>query len=474
MSQAVPEGHFSAPSAIEADLARAPESIQALVHALTEKVLSQGLEIARLREGQGINSSNSSKPPSSDGPEVPKPTRPPSDRKQGGQPGHPKNEHPLVEHPDKVVDLHPEKCECGATLCGEDSGLELHQVHGTGTVVVTVEYRRHSRVCPKCGKTTKAPLPEGVPSGNYDLSVIATNAQKAGEFQMSRRDVVEEMGQNGLAISGATVCKHNEITAAALEKPYNELAENVFSVPVLHADETSWREKWRRGWMWLTATGDFSLYLIADSRSSSVARKLLEGFTGILCTDRYSGYAWVDAAHRQLCWAHILRNTKRLLGWGEESARIGEALLRQIGRLFRWDRWVREGLRDHAWLHKNIHAIKRAVRRILEDGMRCPHAKTARFCETLLKSFPSLWIFADDSRVDPTNNLAERQLRRGVMLRKTSLGTQSDEGSRFTERILTVVETLKQQGRNVHEFIVACLRAYFYGEPYPSLLPVAA
>ena len=111
------------------------------------------------------------------------------------------------------------------------------------------------------------------------------------------------------------------------------------------------------------------------------------------------------------------------------------------------------------------------VGELLRKGTTCSHPGTAGTCRDILKREEALWTFVDVPGVEPTNNLAERQIRPGVLWRKGSFGTQSAAGSRFVERIMTVVSTLKQQGRNVLDYLAEACEAANQGRPAPSLLP---
>lgn len=102
---------------------------------------------------------------------------------------------------------------------------------------------------------------------------------------------------------------------------------------------------------------------------------------------------------------------------------------------------------------------------------KTPWAKTVRTCRQLLQVEPALWLFAAVQGVEPTNNAAERAIRPAVLWRRTSFGAQSQAGSIFVARMLTVVTTLRSQNRNVLEYLTQACRATRTGSPAPSLLP---
>jgi transposase len=219
----------------------------------------------------------------------------------------------------------------------------------------------------------------------------------------------------------------------------------------------------------VAATTTFTLFAIRLSRSAQVVRKLLgEAFGGAIMTDRYSGYN--DYQRRQVCWAHLLRDFQALIDAGGAGKRIGTRLL-EIGRQMfgHWQR-ARDGTITRRTMRRHIQRLKYPVWEILEDGQRCRHAPTAAVCRDLFHRFDQLWLFLEHPDVEPTNNAAERALRHAVIWRKLSFGTQSDGGSRFVERLLSVIETCRQQDRAVLPFVTQSVERHFAHRRAPSLL----
>jgi transposase len=153
------------------------------------------------------------------------------------------------------------------------------------------------------------------------------------------------------------------------------------------------------------------------------------------------------------------------------SQEIGEALRDQAGKMFHWWHRVCDGTLAHASFASSMRPVRREVERLLEEGQTCGVPKTAGVCRELLKRRQDLWTFVRHDGVEPTNNAAERTIRPGVLWRKGSFGTRSPEGSRFVEAMMTVVAALKQQHRNVLDYLMAACEATWRGDPAPSLLP---
>jgi transposase len=168
---------------------------------------------------------------------------------------------------------------------------------------------------------------------------------------------------------------------------------------------------------------------------------------------------------------HVLRDFEAMRGRGGASEAIGDALLAQAHQRFTWWHRVREGTLARSTFRSSMTPRRREVERLLEAGSQCGVVKTEGTCREILKRREALWTFVQVAGVEPTNNTAERAIRPGVQWRKGSFGTQSKDGSRFVESLMTVVATLRQQQRNILEYLTAAHEAALRGEAAPSLLP---
>jgi transposase len=139
--------------------------------------------------------------------------------------------------------------------------------------------------------------------------------------------------------------------------------------------------------------------------------------------------------------------------------------------MFAWWQRVRDGTLTRADFQSAMQAIRKEVGALLRIGTFVKQVMTRRTCQNILKVEQALWTFVDCEGVEPTNNAAERALRRGVIWRRRSFGTQSENGSRFVERILTVVISLRQQKRDVLDYLTEACQARTRGCGSPSLLP---
>src|SRR2546426_1749089 len=453
------------------------ETLKGQVKTLTSMVHTLQEQVRTLQEQLNQTSRNSSRPPSSDPPQHGRPRRPRGERRRGGQPGHPGSTRTLVpvEEVDEVVVLKPEQCTyCQAPLSGDDPKPWRHQVIEMPPIKpVVTEYQWHQLVCSVCGEVTRAPWPAGVPSGTYGPRVQATVSLYTGAYRLSKRTTQHVMDEVfGVPMSVGTISQLERATTAAVAAPVEEAHSYVHEQEVAHLDETSWRQGGKRAWLWVAVTSWVTVFVVRMSRGGHVARALLgETFSGILVTDRYSGYNWYPVRWRQLCWAHLLRDFEAMRGRGGRSEEIGDALLAQAHQMFAWWHRVREGTLKRSTFRSYMSPLRREVERLLEAGSRCGVPKTAGTCRDILKRREALWTFVQVEGVEPTNNTAERSIRPGVLWRKGSFGTQSEEGSRFVESMMTVVATLKQQQRDVLEYLTAACEAALRGDAAPSLLP---
>ena len=445
---------------------------------MEDRIAALEAQVRDLQARLQLNSTNSSKPPSSDPIGLKrKPPSPPSKRKRGGQPGHRKAFRALVP-PEKLRssrDCKPSACRrCGHALAGEDPNPLIHQVAELPQIEPIVDqYRLHRLACPDCGETTCGTLPEGVPTVRFGPYLQATLATLAGAYRLSKRQI-QQLASDlfGLSISTGMISKLERQSAEALQTPYHELATAVHSAAVIGADETSWREDRHKAWLWAAVTAMFTVFTIARNRNAQVAQAVLGTQDGsIAVTDRLSSYDWIAADFRQICWSHLRRDFQAMIDRGGAAEPIGKKLLRLSDRLFRW--WHRLEAEKVDWgrFHNAMVRLRREVKAALEEGARCDCSRTRGTCAEILRAEASLWTFARVKGVPPTNNGAERAERHAVIWRRISGGTDSAAGSRFVERMLTVVATCRQQGRNVLDYLRSCFEAARNDQAIPSLLP---
>lgn len=450
------------------------QALRAEVAGLQAHVLALQQQVQDLQGRLNQNSTNSSRPPSTDPPHVKRrPPRPPSGRHSGGQPGHERQQRTLLP-PDRTEVLKPAQCRrCGHALQGVDEQPLRHQVIELPQIRPAVtEYQIHRLCCPRCGVSTCASLPADVPRGGQGPRLQATLALMTGAYRMSKRMVQTFCADVlGVPVCAGQVCACEAETAAATDVVVQELRDYVRTQPA-NVDETGWWQGRQRGWLWTVVTGTATVFIIALSRAGTVARRLVDPSAGqVITTDRYKGYLWLPLRQRQVCWAHLIRDFQAMADRANAGSATGEELLCCAEDLFTWWHRVRDGTLSRSTFERYASELRPWVRSQLEAGAACACAKTAGTCQEILTIEPALWTFARVEGIEPTNNAAERALRHPVLWRKTSYGTASEAGSRFVGNILSVVATCRQQGRNVLEYLTACCQASSQGTRPDSLVP---
>jgi len=462
-----------------ADRDRQIADLKAQLAAADQRIVKLEALVLDLQSRLKRNSRNSNRPPSSDPPWLlRKPPTPPSGRKPGGQPGHPGHQRPLLppDQMDELVPIKPDRCSCGKRLRGHDSNPIRHQVADLPPIKPHwTEYQLHALTCTACGKTTRAQLPAGVPTGAYGPRLQALVAVCAGMYRLSKRVTVGLLGDwlnLPMSLGSVTACEQQ--VSAVLAGPTEEARVYVERQRVAKVDETGWRQRRARAWLWVAVTLWVTIFLIHRRRNVDAARELMRGFSGILTSDRWKAYLSWPIRKRQLCWAHLLRAFTAFGELGGTAGRLGESLQAEAQQMFAWWRRVKDGTLSRSTFQSYMSPLQTGVKMLLEQGTRCRSPEVSATCRDLLKLFPAMWTFVRVEGVEPTNNEAERAIRHAVIWRKSSFGTHSPEGSRFVERILTVSATLKLQGRNVVDFITRACEASLHGNKAPSLLPSRA
>jgi len=457
-----------------AELRRQNAELVQQVAALTKQVTALTEQVARLSK----NSSNSSKPPSSDIVKPPKPNLPTGPRKQGGQPGH-KGDHRPPFRPDQIDDtehLHAVECpHCHNGNLEPTGQSKIQQVAELREVPLAItEYLLHQSCCRACGRTVWADPPPGVGEGQlFGPRLQSLIAYMKGTLHASYsglagfcRDVLD------IRVARSHLCNTIRRVNDALAKPYEELSEQVSAEPVLNIDESGWKDKGVKYWIWVFSSATISFFHIAQSRGSKVLKEVLgETFGGTIVSDFFSAYIKYANRLQQFCLAHLIRDIKFLTTLpGEVDKRFGQRLLIEFKRLFhlwhlrekiprdRFDR-IMFRIRDRMLALAKVRA---------DDG---EPSKSRTLARRFVKHGKPIFRFLLDWSVSPTNNAAEQCVRTAVIDRRITQGSRSKMGREWNARIWTVLDTCRKQGRPAWQFLQDALSAHHYQTPAPSLLP---
>jgi len=430
-------------------------------------------QVALLQERVKLDSRNSSKPPSSDGPAGgSRVQRHASLRKRGAQKGHPGSYRALLPEAQVkgVHDCHPALlCECGAPVATQGKPLR-HQVFDIPPAVVDVqEYRLYSGVCTGCGKPHRAVLPSGVPTGQIGpraLALVGVLGTRYHLTQFKIRNLLAEMA--GLDFSVGAISHAHGKVAAAMNAPVTELARTLSTAPVVHMDETSYPREGSANWVWAAVQPKLAVFSILPSRARYVIQSIVGAVPhGVVVSDRYAAYAYIDSSKRQVCWAHLIRDFTRI---AQRSGRAGAVGRRLLGLGYLMFRWRDEGKTTTEQFEPLTRRLRLALQRGVEQT-QC--SRTANTCANVLKVWPALWGFITHPWVEPTNNAAEQALRGIVLKRKISGPTRSRRGDEFIARGFSVHETCRRQGVPMWGYLHQAVLAWIDKVAHPSLVPAA-
>jgi len=453
---------------LEAEVAKIP--------VMQEYIKTLEKRIEELERRLGMNSQNSSKPPSSD-PPGPVGVLPKRRKKRGARNGHPPHLRVLLpqEFVAKHIRLEPAVCSCGNPhLKATDQEPLRHQIVDIPPIKPQViEYVQPIYQCRKCGEFVYHPLPDDIKRKYFGPGVLSIVGILTGYINTSKRKALAMMNEVfsvPMSLGGLSQCEAQ--LAEALKQPYQEATDYIQAQPTAHADETGWpRGNRLKGWLWVLCCTSAAVFMVQAGRGQAAARKLLGAFAEILHCDRWSGYNCL-AGLRQLCWAHLKRDFKALSEAKGFMGRIGRELFSLAKQILHLRKRVRDGTLLWQTFQRRMGPLIQRVETLLEKGADSDEPLAGQ-CRRIFNQRQFLWTFVYDARVEPTNNLAERIIRQAVLWRKGSFGTQSERGARYVERILTVCTTCRLQGQSVIEYLRDTCHCYLNSVPVPSLIKTA-
>lgn len=435
------------------------------------------------------NSSNSSKPPSSD---IIKP-KPKGHRKGkrkiGAQPGHPKHTRPLFPE-DEITSFHdyrldacPE-CDNPDVVFLDQPPRIIQQMELEKTVVTKEEHRSYPVWCERCGKVHYHPFPENVVKEGLFKERLTTlvaymKAVDHASFSTIRKFIRDVLGE---PVSRGYLRKVIEKASHALDQPYEELLKLLPLETTLNVDETGHKENKAKFYTWVFRADLYVLFKIDKSRGSKVLVDVLgTEFNGVLGCDYFSAYHKYMKDFNvtvQFCIAHLIRDIKYLTGLPDPETRAyGKHLLASVKEMFKIIH-QRDELTPDVFAQELDSARERILKAALdnvpskldENGKELKRP-AFNMANRFRKNGKAYFQFITTPGCEPTNNLAEQAVRFIVIDRLITQGTRSKKGRESNERLWTVVGTCSLQGRSAFEFILKAVSAYFNNQPAPSLMP---
>ncbi|MDR2245371.1 MAG: IS66 family transposase, partial [Treponema sp.] len=431
-------------------------------------------KIARLEK----NSTNSSKPPSSD---ITKPPKKEAEKGQkrtaGAQKGHKKHERPPFppEQIDHIIVHELSHCPCcgGRLKLVKENSETRQQIELVSKPYQITENRYNLYWCEECQAYHTAEIAQAE-RNLFGPELMAVTAYLKGRGHLSYTTIQAVMKDIvGIQVSRGFLANQIARVSESLKKPYEELAEQLPDAGHLHVDETGWKESGKQEWVWAFRGALVTVFTIAGTRGSEVLEAALgNGYEGIVSCDFWGAYKkyarkLAPLAMIQFCWAHLIREIVFLAENGDRTiSGYGKRLLREVKKMYETIH-RREGLTKMSWkrrMNKHRRSIEKAA------AYRVPGQKDAQNLSKRMKEWGGSYFTFIDKDIPSTNNAAEQVIRAIVIDRKVTQGSRSEWGNRWMERFWSILTTCGQQGKPVIDFLYKCVYSGLNNLPSPSLL----
>lgn len=460
-------------------LETALEQQHVLMQRMQEQIGSLTHQVKSLQERQAKDSHNSSLPPSSDRfTRKTKSLRKKSEKKSGGQEGHPGTSLHWSSIPDEIIEKHVAQCEA----CHHDlhevavCHVERRQVHDVPPPRrIVQEYRAEQKQCPVCQHITAAEFPKEVAAPmQYGPTIGAVAVYLVQQQLLPLARAAEVMADLlGVQMSEGTICALIQRCATNVAGVELQIKDALVKAEVLHQDETGLYVLGKRYWMHTTSTETLTHYHVDKSRGQKAleAIGILPKFQGISIHDRWSSYFLYGCEHA-LCLVHLLRD---LVFLAEEHHALWAAELKDL--LLEMKTATEQArVEGKRWLHPlEVADWEAAFLHLLDQGElvtpratappgkkgRCKQSAARNLLDSLHKHQKAIFCFLEDLRVDFDNNLAERDLRMIKVQQKISGCFRSLAGAQAFSRIRGYLSTLRKQGLP----LLSALQAALSGHP---------
>ncbi len=340
---------------------------------------------------------------------------------------------------------------------------------------IITEYVLKKYRCKACRNKTLAGLPTGIPYSSFGPKLMGLLTTLTGIFHLSKRESIQLIKDiYDINIGVGSVIHIEERVSDVLDPIYHRIHKFIIenNCPK-HFDETGWRNTGKRHYVWIATNAYASFYMIDRRRNAEVFQRLLQNKNPnkmSSVTDRYGVYNLIGK-HHQYCLAHLIRDFKF---YGERDGpdkKIGRTIELKLKKVCKIHRKYKRGEITLEQRNKRIGHCKSKIKFWLEEGCSSGSDKLYGLCGRLLDNFDKLWTFTKIVDMEPTNNLAERDLRKIVLWRKKSYGTRSDRGKKYVERISSIAQSLRKQGQNALKFIQDVLVKTYKQERLPFINP---
>lgn len=355
----------------------------------------------------------------------------------GQKKGHEGYSRYIPERIDEVKPLDSEECpDCGEKLSGIQD-VRARTITDIEINVKNVQYIIHRRYCKNCAKIVEPEMTDALPNARFSLRLMLWIMFMKIEIRMPSNKITEFFDLIGLEISDGEIYNILNQLREVYGEYYKSLLNRMREAKSKHIDETSWRINGINNWLWIFINKEVALFVVDKHRSSDVPMKTLGNQKDkFVTTDRHSAYNVLvekTGCLQQVCWTHLIRNSKDLAEHYSEAKYIHKRMKYIYHR-------AKEGEKKERLLHWIDLIASRAYK----------SSHVYKFVKSICRNHrEDLFRFVENPNVSPSNNLAEQGLRQGVVIRKVSGGSRSNNGAETTAKLLSVVQTMKMQEGNI-------------------------
>ncbi|WFD10888.1 IS66 family transposase [Tepidibacter hydrothermalis] len=447
--------------------------------------LNKGLD--KYEKQKKKNSTNSSKPPSSDGiGRRTKSLRKKSDKKPGGQEGHEGSTLKLSEKPDEVITLRVDKCtNCGIDLVFmKNEGYEIRQkIDILEAKLKTIEYRAEMKTCPKCGCKNKGKFPEGVDKTTQYGENVKSLSVYLSKYQMIPYGRLSEIFKDifKLNISKGTLVNFNKKCYDNLEEIESNIKQALINSEVIHCDETGIKSKGKLNWTHVVSNKKLTHYSVHEKRGTKAIDDIgiIPFFKNTMVHDCFRSYNIYNDANHAICGAHILRELNGITDlekqkWAQEffdhlihikkavddaiengNNHLAEQIQNELS--FKYDEILEKGRKEDEEINGQRYN-KRA---------NAKKSKSLNLINRLVLYKDRMLAFMYDFIIPFTNNLAEQDLRMLKVSQKISGTYRGEHGAAWTMRINGYISTIRKNGYD----LIQSLRSVFTSDRFDPTLP---
>lgn len=355
----------------------------------------------------------------------------------GQKKGHEGYSRHIPERIDEIKPLDSDECKyCGEKLSGIQN-VRARTVTDIELKVVNTQYIIHRRYCKNCCKIVEPDVTDALSNARFSLRLMLWVMFMKIEARMPSNKITEFLQLFGLEISNGEIYNILNQLKEAFGEYYEYLLAKMKKARAKHIDETSWRINGKNNWLWIFINKEVALFVINKQRSSDVPIETLGNQKDkFVTTDRHSAYNVLvekTGCLQQVCWTHLIRNSKELAEYYPEAKYIHKRM-----------KYIYHKAKEGEKKEKLLHWVGLIASRAYKS------TKVFKFVKSICRNHrEDLFRFVDNPDISPSNNLAEQGLRQGVVIRKVSGGSRSKDGAETTAKLLSVMQTIKMREGNL-------------------------